>query len=61
VLRAGRVAARLAVSAGPLAQCGQLGPQLAGLFLELQDAPDAGQVQPVGGKPPKSPLSMSPL
>jgi hypothetical protein len=42
VLRAGRAAALLAVSGGPLAQCGRLGPQLGGLFLQLQDAPDAG-------------------
>ena len=50
VLRAGRVAVRLAISAGPLAQRGQLSLQPTGLFLQLQDAPDAGQVQPVGGQ-----------
>jgi transketolase N-terminal domain/subunit len=50
VPRAGRAPARLAVHAGPLAQCGHLGLQPAGLFLQFQDALDPGQVQPVGGQ-----------
>ena len=50
VLRKGVRRPGLPVSVGPLAQQGQLGLQTAGLFLQLQDAPDAGQVQPVGGQ-----------
>src|SRR5579859_4402289 len=36
--------------AGELPEPGQLGLQLAGFLLQLQDLADAGQVQPVGGQ-----------
>jgi hypothetical protein len=36
--------------AGQFPQPGQLGLQLPGLFLQLQDTADAGQVQPVGAQ-----------
>ena len=36
--------------AGEFPQPGQLGLQLAGFLLQLQDPADAGQVQPVGGQ-----------